>query len=112
MVKNGVKDWLGINSDSETYIAKKDVRAILAKELEVIFEEAVTGKDNSQNPFSFLSKNKGNMLIGRIKSYVHEEAVRVAELYVNGLEADVLRKVNSEEFLDGIVKRINNKQVG
>lgn len=54
MVKKWIKDWLGINSDLETFVVKKGVRGILAKELETIFTEAITGEDTHKALFSNL----------------------------------------------------------
>ena len=51
-------------------------------------------------------------LVAGILGWGLSELLQKAELYVNGLSSDILKKINSEEFLDGVVKRINAKQVG
>ena len=112
MVKNWVKDWLGINSDSETFVSKKELRGLLEKELVIVFEETVSGNAAGVRLGSIFPKVVRKGLFSRVKAYTGEEATRVARTYVDGLSSGVFEKVNSEQFLDEIVQRINNKQVG
>lgn len=114
MFKKLVIEWLGITDKVDPrYITRKEVREILATELKAILTESVTGEALEGNIFTMVfSAEAKNVLFGVLNRQAKTQARKTAEIYVRGLAAELLAKVNSEQFLDEIVKRINNKQVG
>lgn len=114
MFKKLVREWLGITDKVDSrYITHRGIREVLATELKVILTESITAQGIEDNIFVRLfSVDTKDVLFGVLNRQAKTQARKTAEIYVRGLTAELLAKVNSEQFLDEIVKRINNKQVG
>ena len=108
MIRGILREWLGVNDIERAEIMKAMIRVELKAMIDEVFDKDEKLLDTS----SWSDYENFKTLKGFIVDIVEREARSTAyETSQNLITSGIDEKVNKEEFLDGIIKRILNKQI-